>query len=318
MPMGQLITNDNVDEFLTSHIDGENKDPEVSRQVERLIGSDDFLHKKYKSEMLTKQFLQSRLRTVEVPISISLRIRNSIEDLALASSSDMRSYILQTESGYTPFVSGTSFFDYLKQIFISPVKSKIFPIPRYAIAMVVIVILLGAGILINDSEGPTILNPYVANGTDKSVMVQAVNNFHKILTGELTPQLKSNSAAEIQNFFKDKVTFDVYVPAINEYDLSGALLAEYSGKKLAYIVYNSRDGNEVIYIYETCMSTIKNKDLEIPEAVHSEMLNSKYYMCDHIDKNNCTMIMWVKNDVLCASVSNLPKHKMFSSFENFK
>jgi hypothetical protein len=318
MPMGQKITNDNVDEFLTSHIDGENKDPEIYKQVEGIIDSDDFIYKKYKSEILTKQFLQSRLSLVNVPASTSLKIRNSIEDLVIVASSNQAAYIMKSTVADTPYVPAVNFFDYLKRILISPIRLKRFPVPRYAIALVMIVILFGAGILINNSEAPMILNPYVANGTDKSVMVQAVNNFHKVLSGDLTPQLKSNNAAEVRDFFKGKVTFEVYVPIINEYELSGALLADYNGKKLAYILYNSTDGMDIIFIYETCMSNIKNKDLEIPEPVHTEMVSSKYYMCDQIDKNNCTMIMWVKDGVLCASVSNLPKHKMFSSFVNFK
>jgi hypothetical protein len=314
--MGSRITNDNIDEFITSHIDGENKDPEIYRQVDGLLSSDDLLYKKYKSEKLTKQLLQHRLSPVTVPVSTSLKVRNSIDNL-IYSASGKEAFALRGESagaaGYAP-----GFVNYLKQILFTPVRLKSFPVPRYAIALVLVVVLLGAGILINNSESPAVLNPYVAGGSDKSVMVQAVNKFHKILAGDIKPQLKSNNAAEVKSFFKDKVAFDVYVPVIGDYELLGAVLDEYNGEKLAYIVYSSSDESEIIYIYETCMSSVKRRELELPDPVHAEMVNSKYYMCDEIDKNDCTMIMWLKNDVLCASVSNLPKQKMYTSFVNFK
>lgn len=314
--MGSNITNDNIDEFITSHIDGENKEPEIFERVEGLISSDDVLYKKYKSEKLTKQLFQFRLSPVNVPVSTLLKVRDSIDDLVY-SVPDKETNVLQGRSVETPAYN-LNFIDYLKQILLTPIRLKNIPVPRYAFALVIVVGLLAAGILINNSESPAVLNPYVANGSDRSVIVQAVNNFHKILSGDMKPQLNSNNAAEIKNFFKDKVTFDVYVPAINEYELLGAVLDEYNGEKLAYIVYASSDEKEIIYIYETCMSSVKRKELELPEPVHAEMIISKYYMCDQIDKNDCTMIMWLKNDVLCASVSNLPKQKMYTSFVNFK
>jgi hypothetical protein len=165
-------------------------------------------------------------------------------------------------------------------------------------------------------KGNTELNPYIAAGSEKSVMVQAVNNFHKFLAGDMKPEMESSDAAKVRNFVKHKANIDAFVPSINDYNLIGAMCSEYNGQMLAHLVYSS--GNEIIYIYEAGVNSLHCKSLELPDPVHSDIVKNTYYMCDKVDDNQCTMIVWYNGNVICASVSTMPKQKMFAHFTSFR
>jgi hypothetical protein len=203
---------------------------------------------------------------------------------------------------------------YLINVLASPLKIGRTAVPRFAVGLVIILIIAGIGILAARKDNSP-LNPFIANGTEKSVMVQAVNNFHKILKGEIKPQLQTNDVNEVSNFAKKNVHFKVFIPRIENYELAGIICNEYEGQKLVHLVYTS--GDEVIYIYETDANSINPQRLELPDAVYSDIIKDNYYMCDHVDHHNCTMTLWYTGSVLCASVTTMPKHKMYSTFTGF-
>jgi hypothetical protein len=213
-----------------------------------------------------------------------------------------------------PLQSSESFFQFLINVLASPLRIGRTAVPRYAAGLVIILIIAGIGVLAARKDSSP-LNPYIANGTEKSVMVQAVNNFHKILKGDIKPQLQSSDANEVSNFVRKNVSFNVYVPRIDNYELSGVICNEYEGQKLVHLVYTS--GDEIIYIYETDANSIHPQRLELPDAVYSDIIKDNYYMCDQVDHHNCTMTLWYSGNVLCASVTTMPKQKMFSTFTRF-
>ncbi len=303
--MGENITNDNIDEFLTSYIDGQINDPDTYKQVKSLIESNKLVYKKYKSELLTRNLFRSRLAPVDLPLTTLTKVNSTLEAAVSALSLDF----VKAES-----VFSRSFLLYLVKLITTPVKIGKAAVPRYAFAVTMIFILLVAGLLMN--RGNTELNPFIANGSEKSVMVQAMKNFKKILAGDIKPEMRSNDVNQVKSFAKKKADFDAYVPSISEYELVGIVCNEYNGQKLVHLVYSS--GSEVIYIYETQMNSLHCKELELPEPVHYEILRQKYYMCDQVDYDECTMIVWYKDNVLCASVSTMPKQKMYASFASFR
>jgi hypothetical protein len=308
MPMGVNITNSNIDEFLTSYIDGENHDTALDNEVKHFIETNETVSKKYMSEVLTKRLFSSRLKAVEVPDYLVDKINNSLDSVFVSSEGKYASTVNTQE-----IFSGT-FWEYLKNLISTPVKVRNFSVPRYAFAVVLLIILIGAGMLMD--VGNAELNPYIAAGSEKSVMVQAVNNFHKLLAGDMKPEMESSDAAKVRDFVKNKANLDAFVPSINDYNLVGAMCSEYKGQMLAHLVYTS--GNEVIYIYEACVSSLHSDCLELPGPVHSDIVKNTYYMCDKVDDNQCTMIIWYNDNIVCASVSTMPKQKMFAHFSSFR
>jgi hypothetical protein len=204
----------------------------------------------------------------------------------------------------------------MSRIITASVRIGRIAVPRYAFAILLMIIIIGAGLLLN-KKGQGQLNPYIANGTEKSIMVQAVNNFHKVMKGEFKPQVNSKDEGDIRKFMKDNLDYEVYVPCIENCEGISAILDEYNGQKRAHIVY--RSGDDVFYICEMPSKSINPKCMEIPDPVHNEIVTKKFYMCDKIDyDNNCTMLLWYTGNVVCASVSTMPKQKMYAAFTNFK
>lgn len=97
------------------------------------------------------------------------------------------------------------------------------------------------------SGGKKTRNPYILTGKESSIMIQALNSFHKVVKGEVKPQLTSSNAAEIEKFVMEKAHFDPYVPEIENYKLAGVVCNEYHGQELAHIIYQDNDG-QMIYI----------------------------------------------------------------------
>jgi hypothetical protein len=146
-------------------------------------------------------------------------------------------------------------------------------------------------------------------------MVQAVNEFHRVLDGDCKVQYKSSNAAEVEKYVNDNVNFKAYVPRIENYSLTGCMLNEYNGRKLAHLIYVS--GEDVLYIYQTTMEALTKNELDLPQQVRDEIIAAKYYMCDGVDDNNCTMTLWFKDNVVCASMTTMPKQQMYNTFTSF-
>jgi hypothetical protein len=311
--MGEKITRDNIDEFITSYIDREINNPALVAEVDGFLRDDETLRKKYNTELLTKNFIKSKLPVKEVPRVVFNKIRVSIDDLIAESSLNHKS-VLQTEDH--PIYTSSTFFEYLKKIIATPVRVGRFAVPRYSFAVVLILIIIGSSFFINRNN-PRPLNPYIADGLDNSLMVQAMNNFHKILKGEIKAQINSTDAAQVKSYLKSSLDYDVYIPNIENCELVGAVCNEYNGQKVAHIIYHS--GNDIFYICETSTGCIKHRVMEIPEPVHNEIMSHKFYMCDKVDKDkDCTMLLWYTGNIVCASVSTMPKQQMYTAFTNFK
>jgi len=298
--MGQDITTFNVDELISSYIDNQISDPELKKQIEEILNKDEKLFKKYQAEIFTKNMYASRLDSVEVPEATYAKVMDSIDGLISRSKQIYNSQTL----AYPSFVQSLK----------DSVNLKFLRVPRYAYAAVLIIIVIGSVFMFNNS-GNAPKNPYILAGTENSIMVQAVNVFHKVLSGDVKCQLKSGNAAEIEKYVSDNANFKAYIPVIENYKLEGCLCDEYNGQKLAHLIY--MNGEEIIYIYQTPVTAVQKNGLDMPGAVHDEIIKAKYYMCDEIDENDCTLTLWYRDNIICASVTTLPKQKMHAAFTSF-
>jgi hypothetical protein len=303
MPMGQDITTFNIDELISSYIDNQISDPELRSQIENKLSTDEKLKAKYKSELLTKNLMCQKFPEAELPTETYRKVMSSIDSLVANQNAKQIYTNQQAVTAAYP-----SFWQSLKETITAPLMG----IPRYGYGMAAIFIIIGALFIFN---GKKELNPYITSGTDKSIMVQAVNSFHKILDGEILPQLKTSNAAEVEKFVKEKSNFCPYLPSIDNYVLTGVLCNEYNGQKLAHVIYSN--GNEILYIYQTPLTSVVKKDLDLPQDVHNEIQKMQYFMCDAVDDKDCTMTLWIKDNIVCASMTTMPKQKMQATFTNF-
>lgn len=301
-----FLSGKNIDELLTSYIDNEELDDLTRKHVEELISYDVLSFRLYKSEKLVKEFFASRLKQKELPKGLYSKINASIEEL---SGSTSAKFIPDSQS----LVSHHSYIEHLKEFFVTPFSIGVYAVPRYTFAVILFFFVLGLALVLNNNKRE--INTFYASGSEKSIMVQAVNNFHKILTGEIKPTINSTDTQEIKKIIATESNFDAFIPDIQEYRLIGAVTNDFNGKKIAHFVYSS--GDELIYIYETVIDSLCHKKLELPSEMHNQILKDKFYLCDKFDDRDCAFMMWYKNNILCASVSNLPKQKMYTTLATY-
>lgn len=308
MPMGLNTTTFNIDELISSYADNQITDPELKKQIEDLLSKDQKLNAKYKAEVLTKDLLRTRLPEVELPSATYQKVMLSIDNMIAESkkkynTSSAGGNLAEAEIEYP------SFWESLKQAF----TEKFIGVPRYAFAILAFVIIGG---LVVFSGGKKTRNPYILTGTESSIMVQAVNSFHKVLKGDVKPQLTSSNAAEVEKYVMEKAHFDPYVPVIENYQIAGVVCNDYKGQELAHIIYKNNDGS-MIYILQVPITAMQKKNLDLPDDVQNEIKKAQYYMCDEVDENDCTMTLWYKENNVCASMTTMPKQEMYSTFTSF-
>ena len=315
MPMGESTTNFNIDELISSYIDKQIRDPQTERKVEELLKQDENLRKKYQSELLTKTLLKTRLGNVEVPNPTFRKITGVIDGL-IADAEKKHEALEELHADAHPIAISSSFGEYLRRILSVPIRIGSVPVPRYAAAFVVLLMVVATGVYVNQSTHGSPSNERLIVGSEKNIMKQAIENFHKLVNGDIKPAIESKNTEDVKTYLTDNAGFPVYVPDISDYSLQGALCNEYNGQKLAHLIYKS--GDDMIYIYQTHSKCLEHKDLEIPDEVKGEITSHKYFMCDQVDKQNCTLTIWYKDKLVCASVTNVPKQKMHTMFASFK
>lgn len=303
--MGLNTTAFNIDELITSYADNQISDPETKKQIEELLSKDSKLNAKYRSEVLTKNLLKSRIPEAELPQATYNKVMVSIDGLI----ADSKKNYAQQHRAAVIEPEYPSFWQTLKQAF----TEKFIGVPRYAFAVVIFLVIGGLFVF---SSSKKVKNPYILAGSESSIMIQALNSFHKVMNGDVKPQLTSSNAAEIEKYVMDKAHFDPYVPQIENFSLAGVVCNEYHGQQLAHLVYKDPEGR-MIYILQVPVTALQKKDLELPDDVHNEITRAKYYMCDEVDEEDCTMTLWYKENNICASMTTMPKQQMYTTFTRF-
>ncbi len=305
MPMGLNTTSFNIDELITSYSDNQISDPETKRQIEDLLAKDQKLNAKYRSEILTKEILKKRFKETQLPEATYNKVMLSIDNLIADAK---KKYSVSPQHSVS--IEYPSFWENLKSAF----TEKFIGVPRYAFAVLAFVVV--GGLFVFTGTAKKIKNPYILSGTESSLMVQAVNSFHKVLKGEVKPAINSSNAAEVEKYVMEKAHFDPYVPQIDNYSLSGAVCSSYHGQELAHIIYQNTDGR-LLYILQVPISAVQKKSVDLPDEVQKEINTAKYYMCDEVDENDCTLTLWYKENNVCASMTTMPKQEMYVTFTKF-
>ena len=303
--MGLNTTSFNIDELITSYADNQISDPETKKQLEELLASDQKLNAKYRSEILTRDLYRTRFPEVELPAATYQKVMSSIDGIIEGAykKNIAAPQLANTQNEYP------SFWQSLKESF----TEKFIGVPRYAFAILAFVII---GSLVIFSGDKKTRNPYILAGTESSIMVQAVNSFHKIIKGDVKPQLTSSNAAEVEKYVMEKAHFDPYIPVIENYQIAGVVCNEYKGQEMAHIIYKNSDGS-MLYIMQVPISALNKKSVDLPDDVQKEITRAQFYMCDQVDENDCTMTLWYKENNVCASMTTMPKQEMYTTFTSF-
>jgi len=259
-------------DMIDAYIDGEIKDELLEKEILARINNDNNFAIEYRVHSLVKNLIKEKVVYQQTPLKVRAKILKSIGSTTKVNSEKR------------------SFF------------ADIFERPSFSFATALVVVLAIALIIINRPGMVEKKDFAVEQLGSKNMFVQAKNNFNAITTGKLLPQLTSQNADEIKNFFNDNgVKYSTLVPNVADWNLLGAVVSEDHGEKFAHHVYVSKDG-KLAYLFQVDESYLYNH----------EIISLSDDLIKYLDDGNCysyesegsvTMFTKLDNNI-CAVVSN--------------
>lgn len=259
-------------DIISAYIDGEVKDELLEKEILSRINTEKDFAIEYRVHSLVKTLVKEKVAFKQTPVKVRAKILKSIGSTTK----------VQSEKG--------SFF------------SDLFEKPSFSFATAFVVILAIALIIINRPGLVEKKDFAIEQLGSKNMFVQATNNFNSIAEGKLLPQLTSQNADEIKNFFNDNgVKYSTLIPTVAEWNLLGAVVSEDQGEKFAHHVYVSKDG-KLAYLFQVDESYLYDH----------EIISLSDDLIKYLDEGNCytyesesSVTLFTKMDNnICAIVSN--------------
>jgi hypothetical protein len=276
-----------IEENLTSLIDGEFITPDLKEELLNRLDSNTELRVAHTIQTATKNILINRkdALSIHAPLDVQMAIQRNLANEKTMNSEKHSSKFEQI------FYNA---YNVMLRIFLKPVIA--FPLG--------IIIGISGYLLYNqstiDSENISYIN-ITHNGND-NLCFQAYNNFHSLEQGNLPLQMLTNNKDELSIFFKEKgVNYPVFYPDIDA-ELQGGVVSDYKGVKLAHFVF--KVGDKFVYMYEVPNQMIDNHNLQIhPKAI--EIVNKADWYWEKEKGSNNTMVLWRIKSNMCSIVTNL-------------
>lgn len=269
-------------DIISAYIDGEVKDELLEKEILSRINTDTDFAIEYRVHSLVKNLVKEKVAFKQTPVKVRAKILKSIGSTTK----------VQSENN--------SFF------------TNLFEKPAFSFATAFVVILAIALIIINRPGIVEKKDFAIEQLGSKNMFVQAKSNFNAITTGKLLPQLASQNAEEIKNFFNvNGVKYSTLVPDIANWNLLGAVVSEDQGEKFAHHVYVSEDG-KLAYLFQVDESYLYDH----------EIISLSDDLIKYLDEGNCytsvtdssvTLFTKMENNI-CAIVSNGNPNDLEKSF----
>lgn len=268
-------------EYISAVVDGE-LEPEKRREFEAHIAHCPSCRNEFEIETMTKHITAGKLRFTKAPDYLRMNI------------------LRQVYGGFpaqgTERISVGAFFERL--------LSRPFMKPALALGVVVIAVLVGISIL-SRREPESVVPP----GATADMIDQAVEHYSNYLQGGTQLQLVSSNYDEVRNFFKDKVTYEVYIPEVEGSELIGGVLYEHDGIKFLNLVY--RIGDKVIYFYMGCSKEMKaSGKIGLCAKAESDLQKTGWYF--DTTRTNCNVAVWKEGDRVCTAVADMKKEELLA------
>ncbi|MBS1514236.1 MAG: hypothetical protein JSS63_04365 [Bacteroidetes bacterium] len=281
-------------ELLTDYVGNRLSGDELN-QVENLINSNPDFKMRYILEKNTAELFSTRLKNIETPLYVYQNINKGIDEL-ISSRASVQNTLPDTQYRI-PKISIQS------KVNVAP-SSRRYYYAAGALAVAVLVFF--------------VYSYYFSNviPKDKDFIEVSRNIFDKVDAGEIKLQYATNNPAELANFFKDKVDFNVFIPDIKDAELLGGVYNEIAGEKLVHFVH--RCGNKLIYTMQGCMKDVMKEDKLMLREHHKDDIvkGENWKPCAPIEGDN--IVVWYRDGVVCSSVSKIAPQQIASVLTSYK
>jgi len=256
-------------------------DPEEREQLTVHLKQCPRCREEFEIETTTRHFVKTRCKPLRTPSHVLQSINEHIEQESLAQNAPSRWRRLTDSLYFRPAIA-------------------------FAVACLAVFVLLNTD---RTPPAPRTVEASLLPAND--VVKQSLNNYLAVVRGEIKPQLVSENAEQVQQFFAGKTDFPVLLPRVNGCRLIGGVLNDFSGKTLAHVVY-AHHCSELIYIYEACWQTVQSGNpLQLAPEIQEEMATAGRYILSQPD--GYTLVLWREDSTLCSAVAKLDKETLLES-----
>jgi hypothetical protein len=230
----------------------------------------------YELEVITKDVVRRRCLRVTTPPEILQAVAAKLEN---------------------PSQPPVLFLEWVQDVF---TVRRVLPALALSIAVVILLVFYNSPNAVQESDVHTASN---------DVIFQSLQNFEKLQKGELTPAVHASRAEEVHQYLDDSGMDFAFVQPLDCCKSYGALTSEYDGIKLAQVVYTM--GRDVMYVYQVKKEKVfDGSTLIIPPAARTALEKTGWYTDPR--HPNCNVILWIKDQTLCAAVSSMKKDEMLA------
>ncbi len=264
--------------YIAALVDGEIKDSTEENKLRAQIENNPELQFEYYVQRSIKTLVSERLKLNPAPAKVRKKLERKI----------------------SPEYKSRFVFNFLPEIFIS----RPLIVWGSSIVLVLAVIL----IILNRTPQSEYKNFVLEQSGSDNMFIQARQNFEKILTGKLTPQIASDNPEKIKKFFTEQgVSYPTYIPEIKGWKLIGAVVSEDHGKKFAHHVYSTENG-KIVYLFQVDEEDIKKYNyLTLTKDLISYLDSGN---CYESTENGRVTLMTKLNKNILAVVSNSSKDEI--------
>lgn len=228
----------------------------------------------YEGELTTKLLVHNRARMVATPSHVRAAILQSIHHEPLQASPPPR-------------------FSLAAILEHQWVKAGL----AVGLAAAVIILLVVRDVSVTDNSG------------ERDVMQQSFTTYKAIMAGLITPQVVSDQPSRVKEFFSGKTEFPVNVPLLKRCTLVGGSVNDYSGSRLAHVVY--RSGGTVVYLYQACWETVQQGErLQLSDKARAAIARAGWYT--ETVPDGYTIAVWTSGKTLCAAVAAMDKDDLIA------
>lgn len=193
--------------------------------------------------------------------------------------------------------SPTPFFQWIQEVF---TMRRLLPALAVSMAIVAALVFFNS---------PTSVEVSYVHTAPNDVIFQSLQNFAKLRNGELKPALVTNKAEDIHQYLDNSGMDFAIVQPMDCCTSYGALTSEYNGVRLAQVVYTMSD--DVMYVYQVRKKNVfDGSTLMIPPAARIALEKTGWYTDTR--HPNCSVVLWVSDQTLCAAVSSMKKDEMLA------
>ena len=152
-------------------------------------------------------------------------------------------------------------------------------------------------------------SPKATSPGSSDFIIQSLENYSSVVRGDIKPQLASSVPENLLGFFTGKTDFPVVLPKMKDCRLVGGVSNEYSGMKLAHVMYTY--DAETICMSQTCWEkVVRGEKISLSQDVKDELQRTGWFTKSYPDGS--TIVLWTKGRTLCAAVARMSKDDLIA------